>query len=90
MTFKFNIGDIVYVIFFPSTHLKIAGRYVDGKGRNIYRFANKSIAAPEGARNEKNLRLVSRAEKEEKGVKHMDKLIIGLVIAAMGYYFLVK
>ena len=87
MTFKFNVGDIVYVIYSQSTHLKIAGRYVDGFGRNIYKFADKSIVAPKGILHEVDLRLVSRAEKE---VKYMDKLIIGLIVAALGYYFLVK
>ena len=79
MTFKFEIGDIVKVIFYPSIHLEIIGRYTDGLGRNIYTFNDKTRAAPEGAHEEKHLKLVRKAESDSTNIP-IHFIILGLIV----------
>ena len=90
---KYYVGDVVSTPMVSGELLITTITGIEGvsdRGEIMY-----NIAAG-GWKTARNLTLVHRPivnkiqEKAEKEVKYMDKLIIGLVIAAMGYYFLVK
>ena len=88
MGFLFNEGDIVTVIYYPGSTAIVTDRYVDMLGRKMYGLSDiqPAMAALEGCRKEKDLRLIlyeESAEVENTEVEDTHPTFIYIVVVGI-------